>query len=60
MKAMHTDLQLAGNESLQKILLNENKLFLEAVRKKLPIDEILRQYDKVRSLFDTIREKQDN
>lgn len=57
---MQKDLQLAGNESLQKVLLNENKLFLEAIRKKLPLEEILVQYDKVKSLFETVRKRNRN
>lgn len=46
--------------NLQKLLLSQNRKFLDAVRMKLPLEDILKQYDVVKSLFDTIQEKHIN
>jgi hypothetical protein len=40
------------NPDLQKQLLQENRAFLEAVKKRLPLSEILNQYNKVKDIFD--------
>jgi hypothetical protein len=40
------------NPDLQKQLLQENRAFLEAVKKRLPLNEILNQYNKVKDIFD--------
>ena len=55
---MQKNTLMPQNDSLQKTLLRENKLFLDAVKKRLPLEEILKQYEKVRSLFDTIQQKE--
>ena len=47
----------AENEELQKVFLNQNRIFLDAVRSKMPLEEILLQYDKVKSLFETMKQK---
>jgi len=38
-------------DTLQKQLLVENKAFLHAVKNKLPLPEILKQYEKVKEVM---------
>ena len=54
---MHPDNLPIDCEELQKVFLLQNRVFLDAVRTKMPLEEILLQYDKVKSLFDTMQLK---
>ncbi|WP_207496211.1 hypothetical protein [Aridibaculum aurantiacum] len=54
---MAVDVFANDNQNLQKTFLSENRRFLEAIRKKHPLEDILRQYDKVTKVFETIKQK---
>jgi hypothetical protein len=51
---MQSQSSTVNTPDLQKQLLLENRAFLEAVKKRLPLTEILEQYDKVKDIFETM------
>ena len=52
---MNPDNLHSDPKELQKVFLYQNRIFLDAVRNRKPLEEILLQYDKVKSLFETIK-----
>jgi hypothetical protein len=51
---MNQQSTIAPGYDLQKQLLQENRAFLEAVKNRLPLNEILEKYDKVKDIMNVM------